>query len=78
MSRTGSSFPNESMVTDKAAGFVPAMEALASAHPDRFRFRVAVHLVLGYAMFLSAVFLALLISLLALVAALGSRQIWLP
>jgi len=65
------------MVTDKAAGFVPATEALASAHPDRFRFRVALHLVLGYAMFLSAVFLALLISLFAVFAALAGRAIWL-
>jgi Zn-dependent protease with chaperone function len=77
MSRTGSSFPNESVVIDKAARFVPAMEAFATDHLDRFRFRVALHLVLGYAMFLSAVFLALLISLFAVFAALASRAIWL-
>lgn len=77
MSRTRSSFPDESVVTGEADGFVPAMEALASRNPRRFRFRVALHLVLGYAMFLSAVFLALLISLLAVIAALASRVIWL-
>lgn len=77
MSRTRSSFPDESVVTGEAAAFVPAMEALASRNPRRFRFRVALHLVLGYAMFLSAVFLALLISLLAVIAALASRVIWL-
>lgn len=77
MSRTRSSFPDESVVTGEAAGFVPAMEALASRNPRRFRFRVALHLVLGYAMFLSAVFLALLISLLAVIAVLASRVIWL-
>lgn len=65
------------MVTDKAAGFVPAMEALASAYPDRFRFRVALHLVLGYAMFLSAVCLAILVSLFAVLAALSGYTIWL-
>jgi len=65
------------VVAGEAAAFVPAMEALASRNPRRFRFRVALHLVLGYAMFLSATFLALLISLLAVIAALASRMIWL-
>jgi Zn-dependent protease with chaperone function len=77
MSQARSSFPDESVVSDKAAGFVPAMEALASRSPARFRFRVALHLVLGYAMFLSAVFFALLIGLLAVFAAVASRAIWL-
>jgi Zn-dependent protease with chaperone function len=77
MSQISSSFPDARVVNAKAAGFIPAMEALASAHPDRFRFRVALHLVLGYAMFLSAVFIALLISLLAAFAALAGRMIWL-
>ena len=77
MSQTTSSFPDESVVTGEAAAFVPAMEGLASRNPRRFRFRVALHLVFGYAMFLSAIFLALLISLFAVIAALASRMIWL-
>ena len=77
MSEARSSFPDKSVVADRAAAFVPAMEALASGNPARFRFRVALHLVLGYAMFLSAVFIALLISLFAVFAALASRMIWL-
>jgi hypothetical protein len=32
-------FPDEDFVANKAAKFVPAMEALVGASPDRFRFR---------------------------------------
>ena len=72
-----SSFSQQNVVNAKAVEFVPAMEVLAQSHLDRFRFRVALHLVLGYAMFLSAVFVAVLISLFAVFAVLAGRQIWL-
>ena len=72
-----SSFPQQNVVNAKAEEFVPAMEALAQSDLDRFRFRVALHLILGYAMFLSAVFVAVLISLFAVFAVLAGRQIWL-
>jgi Zn-dependent protease with chaperone function len=71
------SFPDEDLVANKAAKFVPAMEALIGASPDRFRFRLVLHIILGYALFLSAVFAALLLSLLAIFAALAARAIWL-
>lgn len=70
-------FPDEEFVSNKAAKFVPAMEALVSASLGRFRFRLVLHIVLGYAFFLSAVFAALLLSLLAVIAALAARAIWL-
>jgi len=69
-------FPDEEFVANKAAKFVPAMEALVGASPDRFRFCLVLHIVLGYALFLSAVFAALLLSLLAVIAALAARAIW--
>jgi len=70
-------FPDEEFVANEAAKFVPGMEALVGASPDRFRFRLVLHIVLGYALFLSAVFAALLLSLLAVIAALAGRAIWL-
>lgn len=70
-------FPNEEFVAKKAAKFVPAMEALVSESPACFRFRLVLHIVLGYALFLSAVFTALVLSLLAIFAALAARAIWL-
>ena len=70
-------FPDEESVARKAAKFVPAMEALVGASPRRFRFRLVLHIILGYALFLSAVFAALLLSLLAVIAALAARAIWL-
>jgi Zn-dependent protease with chaperone function len=70
-------FPDEDFVANKAAKFVPAMEALVAASPALFRFRLVLHIVFGYALFLSAVFAALLLSLLAVFAALAARAIWL-
>jgi Zn-dependent protease with chaperone function len=70
-------FPDEEFVAKKAAKFVPAMEALVGASPGRFRFRLVLHIILGYALFLSAVFAALLLSLLAVIAAFAARAIWL-
>jgi hypothetical protein len=70
-------FPNEEFVARKAAKFVPAMEALVSESPARFRLGLVLHIVLGYALFLSAVFAALLLSLLTIFAALVAHAIWL-
>jgi Zn-dependent protease with chaperone function/tetratricopeptide (TPR) repeat protein len=70
-------FPDESFVPTGATKFIAAMEAEATAHPDRFRTRLVLHIVLGYAAYLSAAFLAMLLSLLAVFAALASRAIWL-
>jgi Zn-dependent protease with chaperone function len=70
-------FPDANFVTEKAVKFVPKMEALAAARPDRFQARVILHIVLGYAAYLSAVAVAMLFSLLAAFAALAGRAIWL-
>jgi Zn-dependent protease with chaperone function len=70
-------FPDNHFVTEKAVKFVPKMEALAAARPDRFQARMILHIVLGYTAYLSAVAMAMLLSLLAAFAALASRAIWL-
>src|ERR1700757_1951959 len=70
-------FPDDKFVHDEAVKFVPDMEALAQTHPERFRFLSALHIVLGYASYLSAAGLALLLSILAILAALASRLFWL-
>jgi Zn-dependent protease with chaperone function len=70
-------FPDQNFVPANAVKFIPKMEALAAARPDRFETRVLLHIVLGYVAYLSAVALALLLSLLAVVAAFASRVIWL-
>jgi Zn-dependent protease with chaperone function len=70
-------FPDEQFIHDRAVKFVPTMEAMARARPERFRFLSAFHIVLGYASYLSAAGVALLLSLLAIIAALASRLFWL-
>jgi len=70
-------FPDDKFVHDEAVKFVPDMEAMAQTHPERFRFLSALHIVLGYASYLSAAGLALLLSILAILAALASRLFWL-
>ncbi len=70
-------FPDAKFVPEKALKFIPKMEALAAARPDRFEIRVMLHIVLGYAAYLSAVAVALLLSLLAVFAAFASRAFWL-
>lgn len=70
-------FPDDKFVYDEAVKFVPQMEVMARAHPERFRFLSAMHIVLGYAAYLSAVALAVLLSLFAIFAAIAARAIWL-
>ena len=77
MSSTPKYFPDENFLTKKAEKFVPTMETSAAASLDRFRFRLVMHIALGYALYLSAVFVALLFSLLAIYAAFVGRAFWL-
>jgi hypothetical protein len=67
-------FPQRRVCREEG-GQVPAMEALAGESPARFRFRLVLHIVLGYALFLSAVFAALVLSLMAIFAALAARYL---
>jgi Zn-dependent protease with chaperone function len=77
MSRAPSAFPEPQEVARKAAAFVPAMETWAAAKPGRFRFRLALHIVAGYTLYLSVVLVALLITLVAIAAAFLSKAFWL-
>lgn len=53
------------------------METSAAAKPGRFRFRLALHIVAGYTLYLSVVLMALLITLAAIAAAFLGKAIWL-
>ncbi len=77
MSTAPKYFPDEKYLAEKAVKFVLRMETLAKQRPDGFRFRLALHIVLGYTFYLSAVLLTLLVSLMAIVAAIASRVFWL-
>jgi len=77
MPRTPQFFPDPNAIAHKAAKYVPAMETRVAAHPGQFRFLVALHIVLGYTLYLSVVALALLLTVAAIFAAFAARAIWL-
>jgi hypothetical protein len=59
-------FPDEAFVANKATKFIPALERHTGASLRRFRLGLVLHIVLGYALYLSAVFAAVLLSLAAI------------